>query len=496
MSIFKRLVAAILPEQKPPSKLPSKPQAAPRYLGTAKGTKLGNNATNITNIDRSTFSRNAGTMNDVVANLVRSSPDLSHAVATKISTSISKNYTVVAYDEVGRVDVKGTEAAQALCLRWDSQAHDYSRFTRSTDIRSLCASLILDSARYGGMTAELVLGAGRVPSHIRAIDTAKIEWADNMLDSYPIYKARTGDVELNYPTIFYSATQQDMATPYSESPLSTAIQPALYDAELFDHLRRAAHRTLLQRLIVTIDSDKWLEQQSPEVRYDADKLAEKMAATVSQIETQMANLEPEDSLVIFSSLGIDTTQDANRSEDRTLQVLNTLISGQLASGSKILPSVIGRAPEGSSAASTEAMLFLKSISAIQNELNIFLSRILTLAVKLLGNEVSVRFEFEDVNLRPEIELESFRVIRQSRLVKELSLGMRSDVEVSILLTGSLPPQGYKELSGTMFDKSTGLETSGNNYSNTSAADTGQTDSSKSTKDSQADEKGVPGKNKK
>ncbi|RLD48605.1 MAG: hypothetical protein DRI97_18805 [Bacteroidetes bacterium] len=233
----------------------------------------------------------------------------------------------------------------------------------------------------------------------------------------------------------------------------------------------------------------------PEVRYDAKKLEQYAASTISKIQTQMEGLSPEDSLVVFSSLSVDTTQDANRSEDRTLQVLNSLISGQLASGSKILPSITGRAPEGSSAASTEAMLFLKSISAIQNELNIFLSRILTLSARLLGHEVSVKFLFEDVNLRPEIELESFRMIKQSRLTKELSMGMRPDEEVCILLTGSLPPKGYVPLSGTMFDVSGSLETTGNNYSNTTAADTGQTDSSQSTKDSQADEKGVPGKNK-
>jgi len=492
MSLLSRLKSALLAEPKPPSRLPSKTQANPKYLGTSKGSKISNTATNTTNLDRSIYARGAANINDVVANLVRTSPDLSHAVAVKISTAISKNYTAVAYDETGRVDVKGTEIAQALCLRWDSMAHDYSRFTRSTDLRSLCSSLILDSTRYGGMTAELILGPGKVPLYIRSVDTSKVEWADNMIDSYPVYKGRDGDVELNFPTIFYSATQQDMGTPYSESPLQTSIQPALWDQELTDHLRRAAHRTLLQRLVITINSEEWLDSLPPEIRYDEDKLAAHTKQTITEIENQMNNLDPEDSLIVFSSLSVDTVQDANRSEDRTLLVLNALISGQLASGSKILPSVTGRAPEGSSAASTEAMLFLKSVSFIQHEINIFISRILTLAVRLTGQDVSVKFKFEDVNLRPEIELESFRAIKQSRLLKELSLGLRPDEEVSIELTGSLPPAGYTPLTGTMFDVKP-AETSGNNYSNTSAADNGKTDSTKSTKDSQADEKGVKSK---
>jgi len=222
--------AELLTPQKPPSKLPSKSVAVPRYLGTSKGTKVSNTATNTTSIDQGLFARGASTMNDVVANLCRVSPDLSHAVATKISTVLTRNYTAVAYDEVGRIDVKGTEIVQALLQRWNTQAPDYSRFQRSTDLRSICSSLVFDSLRYGGMTAELILGAGKVPSHIRPVDTSKIEWVDNLIDSYPIYKAKSEDVELNYATIFYSATQQDMATAYSESPLQSE-----FTAEVSNH---------------------------------------------------------------------------------------------------------------------------------------------------------------------------------------------------------------------------------------------------------------------
>ncbi len=491
MGILHNLKAALLPDQKPPTRLPTKSIAIPRYLGTSKGTKVPNIAANTTSLDRAYFARNSRDLNEVVANLVRTSPDLSNAVATKISMAISKKYTVVAYDEVGRIDVKGTEVAQALAQRLDTQAYDYSRFTRSTDLRSLCSTLVLDSVRYGGMTAELILGVGKIPAFIRPVDTSKIGWMDNMVDSYPIYKAKDGDVELNYPTIFYSATQQDMGTPYSESPLQTAIQPALWDTELNDHLRRAAHKNLLQRLIVTINSEEWVKTLPLDAQHDKESLEEYAKATIVQIENQLNGLSPEDSLVIFSSLEISTTSDKNRSEDKSIDVLNKLISGQLASGSKILPSVIGRG-ESSGAASTEALLFLKAAGFMQLELDLMLSRIFTLALRLLGNEVSVKFVFEPVNLRPEIELASFRAIEQSMLLKELSLGIRTDEEVSIMLTGSVPPVGYTPLSGTMFE--TKMEDKGgNNYSNTSVDTSGNSDSTQSTKDSQAEEKGVKSK---
>jgi hypothetical protein len=434
-------------------------------------------------------------MGEAVARLCRVSPDLSQAVATKISTTISKNYTVVAYDSLGRISVPGTEAAQLLSAHWDRESPDYTMFTRSTDIRSLSASLLFDSFRYGGMMAELVLDKSRLPSYIKSVDTSQIKWADNKTTTYPVYKTKQdSEVHLNYPTIFYSATQQTGDTPYAESPLQTALQPSMWDVEFADTLRRAATKNLLQRLTITIDSEAWVKTLSLEDQNDTKKLAERAKETVASLEAQLETLSPESSLVLFDTIKASDISNANRSEDRSIAVLQSLISGQLSSGAKILPSIIGRG-ESSANGSTESLLFLKAMTAAQNELNILLSRAFTLAIKLMGQDANVKFEFAAIDLRPSIELESFFVMRQARLLKELSLGLRSDEEVAIELTGTLPPVGYKPLSGTMFDVGP-VDTKNNSYSNTSVdTASGKSDSTQNTKDTQSDAPtGVPGKN--
>lgn len=494
MGILSRLRSALLPDVKEPSRLPSKSVAVPTYLGTSKGAKISNTATNTTNIDRALYARGAANINAVVANLVRTSPDVSNAVATKIATIISKRFTAAAYDETGLIDEKGTEITQAFLQRLTTGSYDYSRFTRSTDLRSFCSSMILDSLRYGGMAGELVLGQGRLPAYFRPINTGNIAWADNTIDSYPIYKGKDGDVALNFPTIFYSSTQQDMSTPYAESPLQTATQVALWDFELSDHLRRAAHRNLLQRLVVTINSEEWVKTLPLDIQNDKDALTAASKETVAAIEEQLNGLSPEDSLVLFSTLTVSTTADKNRSEDKSIEVLKDLISGQLASATKVLPSIIGRG-QSSASASTESLLFIKAAGFMQLELNTMISRMLTLAVRLLGQDVSVKFEFDDINLRPEAELESFKMVKQARVTEQLSLGLISDIEASIALTGSLLPKGYTDLSGTMF-KTAPVDTKNNDYSNTAATADGKTDSTQSTKDTQADSAGVPGKNSK
>lgn len=484
--------AALLEE--PKLKVPTGAQKSlPKYLGSARNSAIPNSGTDTTSVDRTIFARSAGSLNKVIANLVKVSPDLSQAVATKITSGISESYTIIAYSEDGLVDENGTRMAQALALKMDCQAPDYSRFQRSTDLRSVSASLLSDLLRYGSMGAELVLSKGRQPSHINPFSTSDIKWADDTDSSYIIYSTKEGPIPLNYPTIFYSASVQDNETPYSDSPLQSAIQACLFDAEFFDSLRKAAIKTLLPRLVVTINSEKWLQGLPLEVQSDQTKLQEYITSTVSQVEEQMNGLNPEDALVLFDTLQASDIQNSNNSSDRGIEVLKDLIAGQISSGSKVLPSILGRA-SSSSAASSEAMLYVKSVAAIQLELNAFYSRIFTLAVRLFGMPVNVKFVYEPVNLRPALELEGFKVTKQSRIMDQLSIGLITDVEASILLTGSLPPAGYVNVSGTQF-KTGAIPVTGNDYSNTSVGPTDKTDSNQTVKNNTPETSpNAPGRN--
>jgi hypothetical protein len=68
----------------------------------------------------------------------------------------------------------------------------------------------------------------------------------------------------------------------------------------------------------------------------------------------------------------------------------------------------------------------------------------------MGEDIYVQFEFARVDIRPDAELEAFKTMKQSRILEQLSIGMISDEEAAIALTGKLPPPGYKPLSGTFF----------------------------------------------
>lgn len=463
-------------------KLPSSGEKAiPSFLGKTKGMTLINSLLNNTNLVLSDSVRTESTINATIKKLVLQSPDLSQAVESKIKAAIPSVYKVYAVDAMGAIDRKGTEQLLLLLNRWNLGNFDYTMFTKPCDLRSLSASLLFNSYRYGSMLMEVVLGKTRLPNYLKSISTASLDWADNTPYQYPMFTSTSGTkVPLNYPTIHYSTTIQDNDTPHADSPLIGAIHACMWDGDFMDALRRAAIKNLMPRLTATITTDGITSLLPEEDRNDQKKLVEYMNKVRSTIENQLNKLSPEDALVAFDNIKFDTIQDANRSEDKTMSVLSEIINGKIASGSKILPSIIGRG-QSSSAASTESLLFLKQIAHGQAELNNLFSRALTFCLRTLGSKSFAKFAFEEVNLRPAIELASFRAVDYATRQEQLSMGQMTDDEACILATGHLPPAGYVNKSGTMF-KVTYPETT-NDYSNTSVDAGAQTDSTQSQKDS-------------
>lgn len=480
MSMLSKAVAA-LREVVAPQKLKTGEQTVPRYITRVAGRQISNLNTNTTSVKRDVFARGSNALNEVIMKLVLTSPDLSHAVASKLSMIISTEYTVLARDKYKRIDAKGTELLHEFCQRLDTTSHDYSRFVRSTDLRSVSASLLFDLLRYGEMGCELVLDKLRSPHYIKPFSTQNLKWEEGKGYEYPVFQTKDGDVPLNYPTVFISTSTRDTTSPYAFSPLQTAIQASLNDIEFIDDLRRAASRQLMQRLAITIDSEKFRKSLPLDVQNDRKELKKYIDNTIADVENHLRNLAPEDALVFFDHFMADTLGDSNRSDDRTIKALSEIISGQVAAGSKTLPSILGRGSGGSDSSSMEAMLFMRSLTDIQNELNILYGRVLTLVLRLFGYKTQhAVFKYTEPSLRPDIETESFKLVRQARVYEQLSMGLITDIEASILTTGTLPPAGYKNLSGTMFkvNKPDGKD---NPYSNTGATSEGRADDTQSGK---------------
>ena len=82
-----------------------------------------------------------------------------------------------------------------------------------------------------------------------------------------------------------------------------------------------------------------------------------------------------------------------------------------------------------------------------------LSKAMTFALRTAGFDGFATFRFRPAELRPDLELETMRVQKQARLMKDLSLGVISDETYVMEMYGETPREGAPVLSGTGFDKS-------------------------------------------
>jgi len=454
--------ATVLPPQ--PTPKAGKQVGLPSYLTSANPPK-----TPLVQTDRRlaatdiTTLRGGTSTQKIIGDFVAASPDLSAAVFAYIRTAITKSFTAVAKNTDGTFNVDATSLLQQIISRMDVVPNYANGYAGNYSLRSVSESLALELVSYGGMSCELVLDKARLPWRIQPLSVTHIKWVpDGPGDIIPQQEIAGQKIDLDIPTFFYTALDQSLLTPYASSMLEPAIKPVIFSEEFNKDIQRVVKRSVHPRQIYSVNEEKFRKFIPMEVLNDPEKLAAYQNTFMEALTSQVNGLNPEDAVILFDTIGFEFGNNGNISLSDEYKTLSDIANAKLATGAKTLPAILGHGTGSQNIASTESMLFVKSVSGgVQEKLNEIFSRVFTLAVRLFGYDVVVDFKYAPINLRPEDELESFKAMAQSRVLELLSLGLITDEEASIQLTGRMPPQGYKPLSGTMFKSASAQGVSAN-----------------------------------
>lgn len=458
----------------PPPKVPNKQQAVPSYRTQISPLEsaLLRTERNLANTDIVPTYRAGATTAAVIRDLARSSPDLSSVAHSYLRTAITGNYTMVGRNMDGTINPEATNLAAQLLRRF-TLVPDYTLgFNSYGSLQSLSESLGLELMYYGACSMELVLDKARLPSRLFPISTTKLRLYEDDVGLRPVQLIGGVEIDLDVPTFFYASIDQDLLTPYASSMFEAAIQPILADSQFLNDLRRSMQRAIQPRLVVTMLEEQVKKSVPPEILNDPEKYAVFMNTLIASLTTAINDLEPSDALVGFDSVKYSyLTSEGPGNVGDTLTAVQELLNAKLTTGAKALPVMLGHASTGN-ASSTEALLFTKSADILRVKLNEMYSRAMTLAVRLMGQDCYVEFAYAPIDLRPAAELAAFKSMEQSRVLELLSLGMLSDDEASVILTGNaVLPAGYTPKTGTMF--TVVKPDVGNPTSNTSALDKSQ-----------------------
>jgi hypothetical protein len=452
----------------PLPKAPKGGVTVPSYRTTVEATTspLRRVDRDLANTDR-LAARSLGDTRKVIRNLVKASPDLSGAVSFLLRTGIPERYTMVSRNMDGTINPEATGLAAELLRRMTYLGNADGSMGVQQGLQSLSEQLGLELILDGAACLEVALDKARVPASMNAVSVTTLVMYDEENSFKLMQKIGGVLIDLDVPTIIYTTVDNLLTEAYPSSYIEAAIQPTLADADFNNDVRRALKRAVLPRMTATIDSEKVKKMVPPDILADPDKFIAYKNSLITGIQDVVNQLNPEDALVSYDSVAyafVDGGHDPSGIIERLQKVLN----GKLAAGAKTLPVILGHGTT-SNASSAESLLYIKQANMLRVKLNEIYSRALTVAVRVLGQDCYVEFNYADIELKPESELEAFKSMKQSRVLELLSVGLISDEEASIMLTGNLPPAGYKPLMGTMF-KTAASAPIGNPASNTSAMD--------------------------
>lgn len=391
--------------------------------------------------------RNRTDINEIIRTLMREDGLFSSAANSLVALSANSGFRIAGYNSAGAMDLGVMSMAYSVMDRF-STLHDYSLgYNDKPGIQSLLATLQTDVVGTGGCGLELVLDKTFGPERLVPVGYSTVAWeADGKGGRYPTQDS--GEINLNLPTVFISEHNRNADEAYSVSMLRPGLSHTMNFNEFLEDTHRAVNRTGHSRLIAQISAEKAWAAAPESVKADPSKRAEFFNSVRTEVETALAGLEPEDALVSYDTVEYDVKDIGGSKSDYS--TLLTTLGNLLGASLKTPASVSGLRAGGSQALSNaETLIYLKVVEGARPPVEEVMSRALTLAVRLLGIDGYVYFEFLPVNLRPEEELEAYKGTKQKRVLELLSFGLINDAEACYEL--GIRPQGLiKELAGTGF----------------------------------------------
>lgn len=445
--------ATALPTQPPPK--PPKPGGAafPGYRKStvASTSKLQKPSFDVANVDLTATYRSAADTPTQVRNLSRVSPELAGSLAANTRIGIPEKYIAIARDPDGAFNVDATRLALQLLRTMNTMPDYINGFSQVGSLRSTSEALSKEIQQTGAMALELVLDKQRLPLQWVPVPVSNVEFYEDGKGVKPIQKLGGTEIDLDIATFFWVTLDPSLYDIYPQSPLESAIQPVLASTTFVTHLRKLCERHVYKRYDISIDEEKLRERIPPDLIGDEEGLTNYLNQLIADVEETIGNLGVDEAIVHFDFFEIKYIEGDSGDTPTTFDTVNNIHSGKIATATKTPPSVLGMGTTSQTTASTETLMFLANANGmVRLKLQELYSKALTLAVRLLGMDVTVEFEFDDIELKPAGELEAYRAMKQERITNLLSWGLMTDEEACLRLTGNLPPAAYKPLMGTMF----------------------------------------------
>lgn len=349
-----------------------------------------------------------------------------------------------------KLQVKLDQMLFRMAGKYDFKNWDALRLNISQVANQLAKYILLR----GGAGLEAVLGKDKRLYKMIVIDPITVSFKQPSKGMFVPFQrnSQTGEeISLAIPTFFWGILDPDADSPYETPPFLPAIQAVLFNMSVMQDLQRIVKRVAFPRITIKIVEATLRKYAPAHVQFDEVLMANWMNEQRTSIGTALKNLAPEDAAVFFDSIEVDMLETKNNATV-DYKPLIQVIDQRVIAGLKSMPTILGR-QFGSSQTlgGVEALLYAKSVKCVQDVVISMLEQALTLSLQLEGIRSFAKCKYGEVSLRPAAELETFLQLKQTRTLKNLSLGFITDAQAAEELTGDPAlPKTFTPLSGTGF----------------------------------------------
>jgi hypothetical protein len=446
-----------------PKRLVTGLQTGQQASGLGKDLLLQNKYTGFTLQELSSALRQATDDATRLRIIARASPDGANAVSALVRTAKTP-LSLVAYDANHQVSELGLSLLANLQRKLFHDSDYTEGYNTRQSLGGLTETLLREVPITGATAIEMVLDNARMPSYLQPVSPSVIQWKTSKTvkisggaspDAYkqiPYQRVLGKVVELDVPNFFYAAFDQDPTTPYPHSMLEPAIMTTIVNEGVQADIIRAVRQTGHSRIYIELAYEMMVKAMPMNIRSAPPEEQEAWLETQRKNVEQVINgLEPNQGFALWDyakAAYLNSNIGASSDPSPLLETMDA----RMASSCKVPPAVLAKRMSSGSqnTSSTEALLFLLTAEAMEEPVQTVYSRAFTLALRLMGFDGYVTAVFAKPNLRPDMELSSFKVMYQTLVLNLLSLGFVTDDEAAQMFgTGPLSPD-HEPLSGTRF----------------------------------------------
>lgn len=401
-------------------------------------------------------SRSADDSRTLLQNLFKHDPDVSASVNAYLTVASSVEPWWVVRNPQGQLDSAGQQQVNSIVESLFTK-YDYSLgFQLKPGMASFFNELRYMLLLRGGIGTELVLDKTMVPSELRHIDLSTVQWrekAAGVLKPVQVPAGSNDEINLDIPTFFVNFLKRDPTGVYSYSPFVSAINTIAARQQIVNDLYRIMRKTGYPRMHIEVLEEVLRKNAPADAKQDEVVMNAWMRERLSEISSTVSTLSVDQAFVHTDVVKPSMMNEKSPGMSIDINPMIDMFNDQNQAALKTMATIIGRGDRGVNTASVEARIFSMHSDALNTPIAEFMSEVLTLALRLAGSQSRVEFGFDKVELRPDLELEPQRTMKQNRLLHLLSTGIIDDDEFHWEMFGTARPPHIPELSGSGFMKS-------------------------------------------